>query len=284
MNFKLDNRVYKYQERGASESVVGFKVVKFDYSPAEGFETYLEDFSYPIRGFVGEEITRTLNSGDIVKKSILKDLKILSVKPIKYLAPFLFFLPSKWFINILETWFYSTAELMRLALKEWIMDEKYYTRPVKEIMRAIRRGEENLTRDRISEGLGAILEVDRPYRYQLMDLVLLVNKEWLLQNPAKEIRRILRIFASRNQARNYWGKAIFLIYWLIKTRPEIKKEVLAFFAILDQGKMEFDIADKYGCFLNEGYDYLGLTQEQRVEEWKKIHDVGKEKEILAKKN
>lgn len=134
--------------------------------------------------------------------------------------------------------------------------------------------------------IGTLFEYDTAYRYPLQDLATETYIGKLIIDPRGEIKRLRELYRSREQEEHDGGegrKHKFL--WTMKLLqmvlliPGIKKAFIAGLRAVTFSNIQFDNGDRYHCMLLGGYNYFGLTIEQRLENYKLIHPDGFPKRI-----
>ncbi len=117
------------------------------------------------------------------------------------------------------------------------------------------------------------INYDNAYYLRLVDVFSEVNKESLLKNPVKEIRRVLKIYLEREIAPQLKPKAkaiVFLLRLLFlskKIRNAFKKAVSS----VDWSKMQYDYIDRYAVLERGDYKFLGLDYPDRFAMFYRMH-------------
>ena len=273
---KLHDSVFKFKEGAAPATMTNAVATKVEFDEEDGMKMYLQDCKYPINGFTGKDEIFALSDCDVVKKYLKGWLTVAGVRPVRYFLPLLVLFPS--FKKLASEWIITFNDFAFHQLKEYVWEEKFYSRAVKQIRKGILNCKEEgmeirTTRsiDKMADIFSVVLEQDRPYRYDLQDICSLVSMDALRKSTAKELKRILSIFGKRNHERN-WATMATAVYLLVKLRPEIKKFVLKFFEGMDLSRMKMDINDKYHSYPAIDYDFDDLNSEQRAALWEKMHN------------
>lgn len=116
----------------------------------------------------------------------------------------------------------------------------------------------------------ALFWEDTAYRLRGQDVLGEINKEWLSQNPRKEVLRVLNIGLRRELGiRDKWGM-IIKIAKVALLFPGIKSKVVEFTSELNLEKIELDEDDQYFCLNRINYNFMGLDYGQRMEIKNKI--------------
>lgn len=248
----------------ASFGIVDMEDVKL--TEDNGIVLYFKNHQFPMKGLRRGD---KLIDSDTIKKYIKDDLILLASLP-KFVLPFILLFSFK---KISSRWLNGFAEFsISISGRHWL-NPKYYSRAVREIYRVGVKLFPSEKGQWVVKTICFILSQDLPYAWRLQDLIQIFNREAVLKNPAKEIRRVLGEFTKRDGQRN-WKLISWGVYALVLLRPEIRKGVRAFFEELDIEQIWFDDADLYWCLGNgdekHGYNYLGLNREKRLELKEKI--------------
>ncbi len=200
---------------------------------------------------------------------------------------------------IFTPWKYKIKSLNKAIIRfnhlcNWILSTVYYKEQVygpcpKELKKSIYlflynlgiAPEEARTFGKI---FATLIETDNAYRYRLEDIASETTKEALLENPRKEINRLLLIYLSRESynpdeqdsmrnfgpGHNFQIFAKILSYALIipKIRRAFKKTVQE----IDLSALQLDEADRYHVLMREQYLFLGRSIKDRYQEWMRIHN------------
>lgn len=116
--------------------------------------------------------------------------------------------------------------------------------------------------------IACIFEHDNAYRYRVQDLATESNELDLLNNPSREIKRLLGIFLERDDnpvVREKFNRFVFFIkiaLFFPKYKKAFKKAVL-----LGLDGLKYDRQDWYWVCQRTDYLYGGLTKEERLKEF-----------------
>ena len=254
---------YEFAEGGMPPTIVAAIPTKVEFDKDEGFLMWFEPNKYPIAGLLDPIAVK---SGDVIKKNLKTILHVLATPPFLFASIIAGFLPMKKFEAKLILDF---SDLCNVETKEFIFKLDRYTRAVREIRRAGQATIDLLYGDsingyRIVKAITMILENDRPYRYALQDVFSQINRVELYIHPTREIKKLVDVLSQRFKSRNF--KQIGRLVWIVcLLRPEVRKFIVKFLLELDLTKIKMDTKDKYWAYLQQGYDYEGLTYEQRAE-------------------
>lgn len=246
---------YKYKQGGTSESIVAMYPSKIIFDEKEGYEMTFDELKYPINCLLDPI---ALMAADRIKKSIKRELKLLASFPF-IISVFLFAIfPRK---KIINRWLDDFSEFVFLETKEFILEEPKLGRVARELHRAFSIGADKVLQQLV-DAFCMIMDQDRPYRYRVQDILPLINKALLLENPAREIKHVINILIARDHARP-WGQLGNLAYWAIRLYPDLRETIVAMLMEVDLVLIAMDTRDKYLSYRQTGYDYGGLSQEER---------------------
>ncbi len=118
----------------------------------------------------------------------------------------------------------------------------------------------------LKEILCMIIEHDYSYKARWQDTFQYFNKRLFLENPTKEILRIMEILIERENTsmdETKWRPIIMAIRMAMMS-GDIKKYMIEFFKALDINRITPDDADWYFMLDRLDYNYGGLTLEERL--------------------
>lgn len=125
--------------------------------------------------------------------------------------------------------------------------------------------------------LGTEIEHDNAYYWRLEDIFGIINKQQLLDNPRKEIKRVVAEYKKREQAGiEFKVETIGKILNYALLIPKIKKAFKEAIQPIDFEKMKMTNNppnsglpnDLYFCLLHKGYDFGGMSLGERIELYK----------------
>ena len=125
----------------------------------------------------------------------------------------------------------------------------------------------------ISELFYFVIEFDNAYRFRFQDIVAELNKENMIHNPIKEIKRLFDILIERENSQELktkWKLAKYLTVTLIRFNTTARKFVQRLSSTLDINKIKMDEHDRYFMFNRNSYNHEGKTLTQRMKEKVKI--------------
>lgn len=120
-----------------------------------------------------------------------------------------------------------------------------------------------------------LIDLDNAYRLRFEDTISETSKE-RLQNPRKEIKRLLQIMKDREirpgvkgRAIHYKFKVFAYLLSLIMLRPKVKRAFLSALKIIDLEKMSLDTVDVYWTNMRCDYLWRGMTETERQQDSEK---------------
>ena len=121
-----------------------------------------------------------------------------------------------------------------------------------------------------------VLEFDIAYRFIAQDILPLIDKRALKENPYREIGRMFNILYERSIHRGEkivrderWRRIKKTALLLLRLKS-IKKLVVEFLLELDLNKIKLDNADYYFCLLRDHYDFRGNSLKERLRQKRMI--------------
>jgi hypothetical protein len=227
------------------------------------------DTLYPEKGFPTPEALWACN---LAKRFLIRQVKFLF--EIKFS---LLFLPNK--LKKIDDWLYGYNKLAKMILAPYYLKDIRYSAFCRELRTLI--GEflkgigflEN-TAESFARTFSTLIEYDTAYRYRIEDILSETTYDKLKITPRSEIKRLLGVFAQRENKPHLVQKfkwiGLGLSFALLI--PKIKR---AFNKALDQidfTKLQLDEADRYHVLRLDGYEFMGRTIEDRIGEYVKRHN------------
>lgn len=244
---------------GLEETIYTYTTSRpIEYVSGVGILTYIDGATYPRKCNPTPEAVHLNN---IIKKLILTSLK----------HPVLFLFTSK---NKLITSFniiFDQAFSSCLTRQEYRLQEQYLCVTAHAIMqftntmlKALNVNE--FLAKQFAYNIAHVFEYDDAYRLRIQDILSEMDYEQMVNNPRKEIKRLLLIVKQREDH----GHAIFKkinhiisIVLLILLVPKYKKAFIVSAPHLKN--MVYDDADRYwACLKGDTYKFTGRTYEERT--------------------
>lgn len=229
-------------------------VEKIAYPPEGGVYVYYVDSPYPKKGAPFPEVVEAMNA---VKKALLGLAKFFRVAYI--VLPF-FLIPK-----IRNAFIENLAMFTRGQFGKYYLKTDRFCISGRELLKIYNI----LPTDALKELLVAfvmIWEFDIAYRYRVQDIFGKFNKELFIQNPRREIMRIMEIGASRDvpAISDKW-RAFAKLAGMVLLIPSIRRFAIQCVEIIDIDKIELDEDDIFWALPRKDYNFFGLDIETRIE-------------------
>lgn len=248
---------------------------KVVYPESGGMHMKYKDVEFYRQGFVFPEAMDCISS---VKKITTLFLAVLKGKGIKgrigtFLAHYV------WIADWMFQWYDpNTKQNLQIYLKD-----NRYRQSVQELIKFINNFLDfvGIEVTSISTGhkdfgrvIGTLIEYDNAYYWRMEDIFSVVNKENLLKNPRKEIKRIVKIYQQREK-----GGIEFKVEMIGKTLnwllfiPSVKKAFKQAINSIDFEKLKMthglvgEVNDSYFTMNYEGYEFEGKSLKERQKIW-----------------
>lgn len=240
-----------------------------DYALSDGLLVYLEGAEYPQRGIVTPEMMAAMN---ISKRLFVQMIKVAS-SPVMFPVYIILLLSSKkkkiaFFEKLAEMY----GDVAYKAISNFVLKEEYQPAFSKELewfvyffLKQVGISVKNCTM--ISEAISTLVQGDNAYRYRVMDIFEGTTKEKLIENPRKEINRLVGMFLSREKNSVVRQKFIMIGYIIsaVLLVPSIKKAFIEALERTDLHKLKFNEVDMYWALLYKDYNCLGMSYAMRRE-------------------
>ena len=214
-------------------------VDKVEFPDTGGIRTHFSN-TLPINGYPdGDTVERV----DEAKKMVMRMMWELHHMPkwrLLFLLPTLKVIMSSWIISYWE------------YIKKYRFKTIRYCRTVRELYRVFDKLNPSKDReegsdlwDMIRDDFCLTMEADDAYKYRFQIVFVHLNKDNLKKDAIKEVRRLLKLLADREEGESMkekWG--MFSKYlFLLKFRPKILKTLVAFLNELDLEELKMDDSD-----------------------------------------
>lgn len=253
---------------------------RIEYPESGGIFRYFQGMKFPEKGFPTPEAITACN---IVKRALVTVVKSFTSKWLILSYVGLLFTPWRFKLRIGQNLLNNFLEFCRVPMRPVRWDDRYFMLPVKELRSYIDRFIDNLglspydeeNQDSLGLYVGMMIEFDSAYSYRFQDIMSEVDKEALISDPSREFARLLDIFAQREPQRPHLVKKFALIIKALRIlflSPRIRRAFVAATQGVDFENLGLSEADKYHVLYLNGYEFMGRTIEDRVQEWLDIHD------------
>ena len=225
---------------------------------------------HPRKGHVYPEALKDL----YYPKRIL--INLFQVLANKDMLPFFIIfgvLPKKLKGRILNRVIDGYLSISHDILKDHFLDPRFYTDLCRELGQPLMTflmefGVENMRAMRFTLCFITMLEYDMSYRLRIEDLLTETTKEKMLADPVGEVQKLIRILAERDPSRPHLVEkfdrfARILKYGFFLFRKPFRKAL----GPVDFAKLQLDEIDRYQVRHWIGYNWFGMTIEERVAKW-----------------
>lgn len=222
-----------------------FLMERAEYTP-EGIRRYYRGAKYPQKGFPYPEAMTAANTA---KRALMQ---MININPLNFLFP----------KKIIATY---------VRTGDWVLhnyyrkDEMLSPAP-RELKGFLTRFLHELHYDEVlGKIIATIFEIDNMYRMRLEDIASETTKEALLARPFREVRRIMKIGASREETDsqrirfNRFGTILSLTLLL----PHVRKAFRRALEPCSFSNFQYDDADRYWVGTLGGYKFEGITWSER---------------------
>lgn len=251
-------------------------------------------FKYPYPGYPEKY---ALGQNATIKATIIGTIRLASKKPFrKLLFPLIF--SKKKAIKELIGWL---SRIYRVDFQKYQkdvggVDGKRFCRVAREILRmglwfANKIDDEDYRNQAIDVVwcICMIIEMDGAYRFRLIDVLSALNQSNLLENPRKEIARLMKIYLERenpgtpNRPESQIRKAILItsaVKYLLLLSPMFVMFAKDFLLALDLNEIKPTTADLYWMSRYYDYKFAGLDWQIRAA-WRREEEKDWKPPILA---
>lgn len=233
-----------------------------------GIYAYLKGVPYPQKGFAEPQAIWAIN---MVKRSIIEPLKV--ALKWQFLTSFVAIGIStrKSKINAIQGILEALARVCFGALSGFLLKPAFLCPVAQETRKMVKVflleiGITETTSDQISKIFAHILQYDNAYRFRMQDLFSETNKKKLVENPRKEIGRLVCLLFERDDksiARKIKSLVRILVFILLFTY--FKKAFIVAVKSVDIARMAFDEDDRYWVSIRTDYKYFGMEYNERME-------------------
>ncbi len=246
-----------------------------EYPEEGGIFIYCKGVVFPTKGFPTPEAVAAC---DVAKRLFIGNIKFFGLPEVLLAFSTMIFLPFKRKIKVLDNWLHGYSSLAHLILLPYILKERYYSAPCRELrkfielfLKEIGINPENAAQFALI--FATLIEYDTAYRYRMEDIFSESSQEKLLANPRKEVKRLLAIFKDREPTLQVFTKfqSIASILSLLLILPRVKKAFKLALSKITFSKMQLDQADRYHCLKFDRYKFMGQSADDRYRVYETIH-------------
>ncbi len=251
-----------------------FLAEKIDASGPYGIYIYYKDLLFPSEGWPFPEALYAVNR---VKRTILLLVLSLAQKDLFIAGMGLLLLPWKRKIRMIENFIVQFNRSAQIDFDSYYLADNRFCTCCRELRILIQEflialGISELAAKFFARNLSMLLEYDNAYRYRFQDVLSETTKEQLLNNPRKELARIMQLFVVRDNP-DTAGKFITFIKLLSygTLHPKVKRALLTAIAAVEVKNLQLSEADRYHCLIRDNYLYFGQPYAVREQEWLRLH-------------
>lgn len=227
-----------------SEEVTIVEKIIFD----KGIFLYYKDAEYPQKGMSTPDVMSSVN----IIKAIFSE--ILKIRPN--------------IVSILS----SFNRIGMRVISQYFLKDEYRTLQMRELCNtlyhfAFSLSSDELVASQFSKIVSHLIEYDNAYRLRFIDLASELNSISLINNPKKELKRLLDIWISRevqhkHMITNKIKLAFSSLLWILKI-PKVKKAFIYAIKKTNFDNLKYDNIDTYWACLRIDYNFFGLDKEAR---------------------
>lgn len=247
-----------------------------EYPESGGVYVYHVGSLYPVKGFPNPD---AVGANNFAKRLFIGYIGVFSLKEVLLCLSLLTFFPWKRKVRVIEKFLHGFSALGVQILKRHMWkDPKRYTVFCRELRTLLLQLFRNIgVREDIAaesaDVFATMIEWDDAYRYRLEDLFSETTKELLIQNPRKEIGKLM-LLARQRDPNPLTSDKFVNIGRLLSTlllHPKIKKAFIQAIQAIDVTKLQFDDADRYHVMPKSRYSFFGEADEVRFKRWEAMH-------------
>ena len=208
-----------------------------------GLLTYFEGQKYPVHGALTDE---ALWATEMLKKYVMGWARVLAGNPFK----------------VVERWVFNFGRFSEAIFVPYfrVEDLSPSVRHFYDVSVKLWQDETSVN---VTKGICMILENDKAYRFRWQDIMMCASRQALIDNPSKEITRLVKIYMRREKRKEYQS-----LKWLIKVflffKPSVKKIIRDFAREADFKKFAMDRWDFHAALRQKSYDYDDKGYEERL--------------------
>ena len=207
------------------------------------------------------------------KRIIVSWLKILVNKDMFPLLAVFGLLPKRWKGRILDRVIDSYFDISEELLHDHFLHPQFNTDICRELAQPIMDfliglGVDKMKAAKMSLVFTTLLEYDMAYRLRVEDLLSETTKEKMLADPVGETQKLIKILEERDWSRPHLVEkfnrfAKVLKYGFFFIRKPFRKAL----APVNFSKLQLDEIDSYQVRHWKGYNWFGMTLEERIAKW-----------------
>lgn len=252
-----------------------FVFKRVQVSEDKGIMLHFHGCLHPRKGFPFPEATYAM---DTVKAYTMSLVMSIARKEMILPAMGFFILPWKKKLAFIQNAISLYTKFGHRVLSPVYLKPQYTTPTTRAVKHIVRTFLENLGIDagtaiECGKVFSTLIEYDNAYRWRIQDIFSEFEKKEFVDNPGKALKKVMNLVKERDQQIahkiNAYGNLLRIGLFLSKkVRAAFKEAILT----SDFEQLQADEADKYHSLLTEGYNFQGLSIDDRIEKWFKIHN------------
>lgn len=265
---KFEDKVHRKMREGS----LIFIPIAIRYPKSGGIFRYSLGRLHPEKGLEYPEAIADLN---VIKKISLGFVSAMAKKSALVSISGFVFLPWSKKIEVLEPLLQEYSRAAIYLVEHHYLLKRFYCVQAKQLRTLVyvflkELGFSKFVCSHISDLAANFIQYDNAYRFIVADIFSEINRLLLLDNPRKEIKRILKIFEQRGGGK---VKPIILILSVALLHPRVKKAFKRAVSVADIEKIGYDEADRYCALLFGPYKFMGAPIEVRKIAYIKSHQL-----------
>jgi len=276
--------LFKNQKSRLTDKIGGsdyhYDLERAEVISGKGSRLFFKGMKFPVKGFPYKEATFVCN---IVKRQTMMVALSLANKNILLPSIGFLFTPFKRKVNLIENFLIHYNRNADYLLHDVFLEEKYMIETSAEIRKFIRNflnqlGIKSDITEKTAEIFSTLIEYDDAYRYRFEDLLSETSREDMIRQPAKEIKKIIKLHAEREIVSSHIispkFKSFAYIFSFMMWNRKVRK---AFNFALKQSyfkNFQLDGADIYHTLLRTDYNAQGKSYEERKAIYDEYHKDG----------
>lgn len=252
-------------------------ITEFEYPTKEkpakngdtgGIYVHYLDFKYPRSGFPFPEAVQAAN---IAKRLLIGQIRWLAKNPLALVS----LLRKK----NLSNWIQVLGSAGNICLLQFYLQDFRYQKVCRELRKFIAKflkeiGVDNGPAEEFSQVMISFFEFDDAYTTILKDLASETSKQALLDNPARELRRLLVLFKQRDARPKMHETAgsVVKLFRLAFLHPRLKRAFKKALEEINFDNVQMDESDRYNALRWLTYNTEGIPFEERIKKFMDIHE------------
>lgn len=249
-------------------------IEKIEAPQSGGILVYHKGIPYPQKGWPTPHALEALY---MPKRGLVTALTALTTKDLLLPLLGLLLMTKKTKIRLLQRFLTQYGLFAKLTMTPYFYEDRFYMDCTKTLQKFISTflitiGVDKLISQESAEIFSMFIEYDTAYRFRMEDVMSETSKEVLLENPAKEIARLFKLSASREESShvtksfNSIALLLRLAFWI----PWIKRAFITALESIDVMSLQLDEADRFHVSRLGGYKFFGEELEYRLEKYPRI--------------